>query len=304
MDKIFSNRDEFFNFIVTSSYKHIIEESFTLREILQDSQKFNLLCENEVSYFYDHGHHLKPHEEFFNNIQQRLLLHRVQELKIKNAKIKKGGFISLANGSRIQGTTGVGGLQPDYIIDSKSKEIQQFLKDISYLKYEKYSVWEKINTVGNILREKYLHRTEYEDPDYLELLKHYREAQLEIPLSEYIKINRGVCRESSLLTTLGLNSIGVESYYYYAKVTSKITGDEKSEDHAIVLVNINSSFWTVDNYFRGFNQHKFEDIHSLEGVETYFGLMYDEIDPAKKGHAYIKNSRLYPEAKHNTTYIS
>lgn len=304
MEKIFSNRDEFFNFIVTSAYNTITEEGFTLREILQDSQKFNLLCENEVSYFYEHNHHLKPHEEFFNDIQQRLLLHRVHELKIKNAKIKKGGFISLTNGSRIQGTTQVGGLQPDYIIDSKAKEIQQFLKDISFLKDDKYSVWEKINTVGQILREGYVHKTQYDDPDYLELLKQYRDAQLEIPLSEYVKIKRGVCRESALLTTLGLNSIGVESYYYYAKVTSLINGDSKSEDHAIVLVNINNSFWTVDNYFRGYNQHKFEDIHSLEGVDTYFGLMYDSIDVSKKGRAYIQNSRLYPEAKHNTASLN
>ena len=122
-------------------------------------------------------------------------------------------------------------------------------------------------------------------------------------MSEYLKINRGVCRESSLLTVLALNSIGIESYYYYAKVTTNFDGKDKQEDHAVVTVNINDCFWVVDNYFRAFNKHKLEDLRSVEGVESYSGLMYDPIESSKKGHVSITLSRLYPETRHNSNHI-
>lgn len=304
MDNIFKNRDNYFNFVVTASLADIKNADLQLRELLQDCQKFNLLCQNEVEFFYENKFHVKPEEEFFNDIQQRLLLHRVEELKIKNSKIKKGGFISVANGSRIQGTAHIGGMQPDYIIDTKSAEIQYMLKEISFLKSDQYSVWEKIDTFGQILREKYIARTEYDDSSYVKLLSSYKDMNLEIPLSEYLKINKGVCRESALLTVIGLNSIGVESYYYYAKVGCKINEDLKQEDHAVVLVNINNNFWVIDNYFRAFNKKPLEQLQSLDGIETYLGLMYDSVIEEKKGQAYIITSRLYPEAKHNSNHIS
>lgn len=303
MDTIFKHRDEFFNFIITSSLNDIKEEGLHIREILQDSQKFNLLCENEVAYFYQKKFHLKEEEEFFNKIQQRLLLHRVEELKIKSSTIKKGGFISIANGSRIQGTTHVNGLQPDYIIDSKSSEIQHYLKKISYIRNVDMSVWQKIDKVGEILRDDYILRTEYDDDMYLELLQDYKTANLEIPLSEYLKINKGVCREIALLTVLGLNSLGIESYYYYAKVSTEFQNKIKEEDHAVVLVNINNIFWVIDNYFRAFNKCKLEDIIKPEGIKTYSGLMYDDINNSKIGTAHIVTSRLYPETKHNVNHI-
>lgn len=304
MEDIFKNRDNYFNFVVTSSLSEIRNADLQLRELLQDCQKFNLLCQNEVEFFYENSFHIKPEEEFFNDIQQRLLLHRVEELKIKNSKIKKGGFISVANGSRIQGTTHIGGMQPDYIIDTKSAEIQYMLKEVAFLKTADCSVWDKIDIFGTILRDKYLLRTEYDDINYVQLLKSYKDQDLEIPLSEYLKINKGVCRESALLTIIGLNSIGIESYYYYAKVGCKTEDNLKQEDHAVVLVNINNQFWVIDNYFRAFNKKPLEQLQSLEGVETYFGLMYDPIVEEKKGQAYIITSRLYPEAKHNSNHIS
>ena len=46
---------------------------------------------------------------------------------------------------------------------------------------------DKINQVGEVLRKNYLSRTEYDDPQYLQLLKKYKNDNLEIPLSEYLK---------------------------------------------------------------------------------------------------------------------
>lgn len=153
------------------------------------------------------------------------------------------------------------------------------------------------------MREHFLHRTQYDDPSYLSLLGRYRAKRLEVPLSEYLKIKKGVCRESALLTVLALNSLGLESYYYYAKVTNVFNGIEKFEDHAVSLVNINATFFTVDNYFRAFNGKPLDDVQSLAGVGSQSGLMYDAPEASVMGRSYIHISRTYPEVRHNSRHL-
>lgn len=272
-----------------------------LNGILNSLQEFNLLCENEVRYFYENDYVKKEDQEFLNDIQQRVLYHRLEENKIMNGKVKRGGFISVANGSRIQGTVHVGGLQPDYIIDTKSSEIEQFLVSIEKATKDK-TIDEQIEVVGNVIRQ-LIDKTHYEDNDYLELLNKYKIKEIEIPLSEYLKIRKGVCREIALLTTIALNHIGVEAYYYYAKVNTDFQSHSKDEDHAVVLVNKDNELIVIDNYFRAFNMKKFEDIQNPEGLATYSGLMYDKIENCHLGKAKIIMSRLYPENKHHSKHI-
>jgi hypothetical protein len=294
-----TERDNFYDFIITASLKDIQANGMVLSDVLKQSQKLNLLCDNEVVYFMENRFFEKPPSDFLTDIQERIIYHRDEEIAIKNAKVKKGGFIRLANGSRVQGTAHVGGLQPDYIIDSKSSEIKEFLKDVHSL--ENMSVAQKIDGIGQILRHKYIHRTEYDDPVYLELMNHYRNQSLEIPLSEYLKIQRGVCREISLLTVLAQNEIGIESYYYYAKVQTEFSGVQKTEDHAVVISNIDNDFYVIDNYFRMFNGFRLEDLNS--GVTCHSGKMYDDIKHSTEGFSQITISRLYPESRHNSNYI-
>jgi len=294
-----TDRDNYYQFIITASLNDLKVNSMVLSDVLKESQKLNLLCDNEVVYFIENRFFEKTSDEFLSDIQQRIIYHRDEEIAIKNAKVKKGGFIRLANGSRVQGTAHVGGLQPDYIIDTKSSEIKEFLKDIRSL--ENCSTTEKIEGIGQILRHKYIHRTEYDDAVYLDLMNHYRNRSLEIPLSEYLKIQRGVCREISLLTVLAQNEVGIESYYYYAKVQTEFSGVQKTEDHAVVIANIDNDFYVVDNYFRMFNGFRLEDLNS--GVTSYSGKMYDDIKHSVEGLSQITISRLYPEARHNSNHI-
>lgn len=268
---------------------------------LKELQNYNLLCENEVRYFYENDFFKKEESEFLNDIQQRVLYHRLEENKIMNGKVKRGGFITVGNGSRIQGTVHVGGLQPDYIIDTRSSEIEYYLKEVENRTKNK-PVEEQIDIIGEIVRET-LNRTEYTDTQYLSLLEYYKKKEIEIPLSEYIKIKKGVCREISLLTIIGLNHIGVESYYYYVKVNTEFNDKSKNEDHAVVVVNQDNNLIVIDNYFRAFNKQKFDDLQNPEGVEVFSGLMYDDVATAQKGKAKIMMSRLYPENKHNMKYI-
>lgn len=276
-DIIFKNRDDFFQFIIIANIEQIREINLTLREILQDCKKYNLLSDNEVNYFYENNHHIKPQAEFLNDIQQKLLLHRVKELKIKNKKIKQGGFINIENNSIIQGNNN-NGLQQSYIVDIKNPMVQDLIKSIAYLLDEDISVWNKIDIAGNIIREKFIEKTEDDDVIYISLLKKYTESKLNIPISEYLKIKKGMSQEISLLTVIALNSINIESYYYNANVQIIIEDIIQEKNHSVVLCNINDKLWIIDNYNRIFNKTSFDDV--LNGIDSYSGLMYDLIEDA------------------------
>lgn len=296
-----TQREALYQDFIISDVSSVKDKFGTFSMVLKELQNYNLLCENEVRYFYDNDFFKKEDSEFLNDIQQRVLYHRLEENKIMNGKVKRGGFINVGNGSRIQGTVHVGGLQPDYIIDTRSSEIESYIKEVESRTKNK-PVEEQIDVIGEIVRET-LNRTEYTDTQYLALLEDYKNKEIEIPLSEYIKIKKGVCREVSLLTIIGLNHIGVESYYYYVKVNTEFNGKSKDEDHAVVVVNQDNNLIVIDNYFRAFNKQKFDDLQNPEGVEVFSGLMYDDVATAQKGKAKIMMSRLYPENKHNMKYI-
>lgn len=294
-------RETLYQKIIITQLSEVKDKYGEFSVLLKELQSYNLLCENEVRYFYDNGFFNKKESEFLNDIQQRVLYHRLEENKIMNGKVKKGGFINVANGSRVQGTVHVGGIQPDYIIDTRSSEIEDFIRKVESETKNK-SMDEQIETIGAIVREA-LGRTEYTDTQYLALLEDYKNKEIEIPLSEYLKIKKGVCREVSLLTIIGLNHVGIESYYYYVKVNTDFNGKSKDEDHAVVVVNKDNELVVIDNYFRAFNNQKFDELQNTEGLDVLSGLMYDDISLAQKGKARILMSRLYPENKHNTKYL-
>lgn len=296
-----TTREAIYQDFIVSNLSNMKDKFGTFHMVLKELQKYNLLCENEVRYFYDNDFFKKEENEFLNDIQQRVLYHRLEETKIMNAKVKKGGFINVGNGSRIQGTVHVGGLQPDYIIDTRSSEIESYIKEVE-MRTKNKAVEDQIDIIGDLVREK-LKRTEYTDTQYLSLLEDYRKKEIEIPLSEYMKIKKGVCREISLLTIIGLNHIGIESYYYYVKVNTEFNGKSKDEDHAVVVVNQDNNLIVIDNYFRAFNKKRFKDLQNPEGIEVLSGLMYDDIKTSQTGKAKIIMSRLYPENKHNMKYI-
>lgn len=294
-------RETLYQKIIITHLSDVKDNYGEFSTLLKELQNYNLLCENEVRYFYDNGFFNKEASEFLNDIQQRVLYHRLEENKIMNGKVKKGGFINVANGSRIQGTVHVGGIQPDYIIDTRSSEIEDYIKLVE-VRTKNKSMEEQIEIIGDIVRQT-LERTEYTDSHYLQLLEQYKNKEIEIPLSEYLKIKKGVCREISLLTIIGLNHVGIESYYYYVKVNTEFNGKSKDEDHALVVVNKDNELVVIDNYFRAFNNQNFDALQNTEGVEVLSGLMHDDIALAQKGKARIIMSRLYPENKHNLKYV-
>lgn len=201
-------REKLYETVLLLNVESLEKEFKTFNNLLTSLESVNLLCNNEVRYFYANNFFSKEANQFLEDIQKRVIFHRLEENKILNSEIKNGGFIKVANGSRIQGTVHVGGLQPHYIIDSKSEEIQKFLKVIKKETKNIEDIDDKIEKVGSVLRC-FIDRTEYDDKNYLNLLEKYKKLELEIPISEYLKIKKGVCREVSLLTTIALNEVGV-----------------------------------------------------------------------------------------------
>ncbi len=276
-------------------YQDFLNNHFTISGILSALQKFNLLCEDEVSYYARSQFKNLPNKDLISLIQKRCIHHAKKEQDIKESLGENGGFIKLGNGSRVEGSIKIGGQQPNYIIDSTSPTILNFLSSIEHLKA--LSTFNKIKEFGNFLRS-IISKTEYDYKPYQDLMKEYRDKNLEIPLSEYLKKGVGTCREMSMLTTLGLCHLGLDANYYYAKVqTTQIGAESIVEDHAVSLVRMpGDEVIVVDNYFRAFNLYPLDMV--LSGVSGRGGLMYDSLNTAPSIKAQILSSRLYPTARH------
>jgi hypothetical protein len=171
-------------------------------------------------------------------------------------------------GAVVEGSAHFGGIQPDYVVDVDVPEVQRILRYGDRLKKEKISVWEKIDRVTKYMQKRVLPKTDYDDPDYLELVARYRAEGKEIPLSAYIKCGAGVCREYSILTHLILNRAGIPSRHAYAEIRrrSDYYGYDITEDHGFTVVKIRGKDWVVDPYYWGFHGFLLSDLVSPEGI--------------------------------------
>lgn len=267
-------------------------------QVLGVAVALNLLCENEAAYFEQAEFNELSGQDTFKRVQSRAIHHRAEELLIKGAKGARGGFIKLFNGTRIEGSSGVGGAQPDYIVDSLSEAIQDLLREARRRDDSSAPEWDRVEAVGSLLRER-IAKTSYDDPVYLALLSDRKEAGLEVPLSDYLAIGRGVCREMAMLTTLCLNHIGFDAAYYYARVERGSGAEREAEDHAVVAAWIDGELFSVDNYFRAYHRHRLESLQSHEGVVALGGTRYDPMDQEAPAPVRIIDSRLYPSARHH-----
>jgi hypothetical protein len=268
-----------------------------LSSLLSKAVKLNVLCENEARYYFEAPECLSLSEgELFELAKQRAIHHRAEERLIKSGEGSMGGFVRLANGTRIQGSAHAGGFQPDYIVDSLSGPIQEVLRKAREGDDQSLDDWARVERVGALVRS-VLGRTEYGDGEYRELMERHRKSGLEVPLSEYVLIGKGVCRESAMLTCLCLDAIGLEACYYYASVEGRTGGASTIEDHAVCVVEIDGENRTVDNYFWAYHGHALADLCDPGGVECKMGLRHDE--PEGSGLARVAESKRYPEARHH-----
>lgn len=184
----------------------------------------------------------------------------------ENYDVVAGGPIDIPNGSFVEGSSRFGGIQPDYYIDIHSPEFAPLLKKAGELRESNLPLWDKVNELSNTIREKVLPKRDYHDPSYRALLSETLSKKQDVPLSKYVNVGAGVCRENAFLLHLLLKEAGIPNKFVYAHVQVINNGIKRAEDHAFTVVNYQNELWIADSYNRWFHGYKFSDVMSQNGI--------------------------------------
>lgn len=196
---------------------------------------------------------------------------------LRNQAVLSGKPIKLIHGTKIEGSSGHGGLQPDYLIDIDSLPMQEFLSGVRNRLDRKLPFWDQINQIASYSRAA-TPKWEYRNPDYLHLVESYRTQNLNIPLSKYLDGKCGVCRENAMLTHLALEEAGFDSYYVYGRL---LEYGKYVEDHAMVVVKYNGELWTVDSRAGHYSGRRLSDLTKEGGI-----LLTDDVAPMSQRPPY------------------
>ncbi|HEY8280577.1 MAG TPA: transglutaminase domain-containing protein, partial [Bdellovibrionota bacterium] len=192
-------------------------------------------------------------------------------LKGKEGKYdaKPVSFQDIPEGSVMEGSVGYGGIQPDYIVNFHAPEFDElrtFAQDVGQMRIH---VTEKIDRINKRIRTNVLPGKSYTNSRYRGVVNTYRNANQDIPLSEYANCKAGVCRENALITHMALKEAGIPNRYVYAKAKLKFYSpdsgkiiNEVAEDHAFVVTEINGKNWIVDSYNKAFNGFSFDQLRN------------------------------------------
>lgn len=199
---------------------------------------------------------------FFN------LISFAEPLNLEDFNTIKAEFRSIPYGAWVEGSVGYGGIQPDYLIDTESKELKRVFRYADKVRHQTSDVWEKIDLISWYTRRYVFPQGDYDSSDYLNLLKRYREKNEPVPLSEYIKCRSGVCREYSMLNHLLLERAGVKNFHAYAQIhrASQFYQFDIHEDHGFNVVRVKNEDWVIDPYYWGFHGFKLEDLFRPQGI--------------------------------------
>jgi hypothetical protein len=195
----------------------------------------------------------------------------------------------IPDGAIVEGSLRTGGTQPDYVVDMKTPELQPLWQYARRLKNAKLDFWVKVERITHYVSERILPRHDYDDKAYTTLLKRYKSAHMDIPLSRYAACGAGVCRENALLLHLALKEAGIPNKHVYAEIhrSSHANNYNIVEDHAFTVVKHEGRNWVVDSYYWGFNGFTFEDLLSPDGI-TKDSLMAPTATPAPGFRRIIK----------------
>lgn len=150
----------------------------------------------------------------------------------------------MIEGGILEGSDRFGGMQPDYLLDWNSRRFHALRERARTIRTMPISLWEKVAKIQFLINEA-LPDGRYRAPRYLDLMRNYRERGEAVPLSRYMEIGSGVCRENAIIQHFLLREAGIPNRYVYAKTTLG--------DHAFNTIEWNGSDWIVDSYFRQLN---------------------------------------------------
>ncbi|MDD4976929.1 MAG: transglutaminase-like domain-containing protein [Bacteriovorax sp.] len=184
-------------------------------------------------------------------------------------------FHEISSEAIVEGSAQVGGLQPDYIADYENPAFDPIREYAHEIKKSDLPSKDKIENITNFIAKNILKNKGYNGKEYLNLMKQYKDAGLNIPLSEYIRISSGVCREHALITHYALKEAGISNSYLYVTVQTQ----KGVEDHAINIVDYKDEKWIVDSYNKKYNGLKLDE--ALKGVENPKDELFGHLSDAK-----------------------
>ncbi|MDO9182197.1 MAG: transglutaminase-like domain-containing protein [Bacteriovorax sp.] len=208
-----------------------------------------------------------------------IILARPSDESLYNLSTNK--YRDITPQSIIEGSTSVGGIQPDYIADFENIAFDPIRAYAKEIKKSNKSLTEKIESISNFIADNILKNKSYSNKEYLDLVKQYREKGIDIPLSEYIRISGGVCREHALITHYALKEAGIANTYLY--VTAQL--GEHVEDHAVNIIEYKNEKWIIDSYNKRFNGLKLKDV--LNGLDNPKDELFGH-DSSGKFRKFIK----------------
>jgi hypothetical protein len=182
--------------------------------------------------------------------------------------IIKGGLVNIADGAYIEGSQRQGGIQPDYKVDLESEPLKGIMQKAAAVQELKLEYWDTVGMVVEIVRRDVFSYTDYKNPYYRRLLKKYRLANEDIPLSEYAVCRAGVCREHALILHFALKAAGITNDFAYADVLRVQGYHQITEDHAFTVVKRNGVQWVVDAYNEYFNGYRLNDLMKVGGPSS------------------------------------
>jgi len=190
---------------------------------------------------------------------------------LTNYKVRPGGLTNIKDGAYVEGSVGNGGIQPDYYIDLQSEPLKSLMEQSRAIGEENLPFWDKVGMIVELVGQDFFKYNDYYNPYYRRMLKQYREAHKDIPLSEYGVCSAGVCREHALILHFALKAAGIKNKHAYAEIyrASNYDGYEIREDHAFTVVKYKGTQWVVDAYYPGFNGYRLKDLLSKEGITEY-----------------------------------
>lgn len=185
----------------------------------------------------------------------------------------------IPEGTIIQGSASHGGIQPDYVVDFESPRFAELRENLDLLKanpripqLDKVAITTK--AVSSLLKNKH-----YSDKSNYLLAEMYKNDGMDIPLSEYVHHETGVCREHALILHFALSRVGIPNHFVYAKIQREVQNRNTiTEDHAFNTIKHAGREWVIDAYYGGFHGFDFEDLklgkahpNRLPGIADYPG---------------------------------
>ncbi len=156
------------------------------------------------------------------------------------------GIGSLEHLTIVEGSVGHGGIQPHFLIDSKSDAFKPLLKFARGLKDQSLTEMQKAKLIRDFIVEN-VFPDRGKSEKYFELNRQYRNLGKPIPLSLLIECRSGVCRENSFVMHLALTEAGVPNKIVYLRAK------EPDIDHGFVLFRSNGKLYISDSFYGAFN---------------------------------------------------